>query len=299
MRVVKPITMTDAILTSTIAEPDTGETVWTAGTYNVGDERIKLSTHRIYRATTTTTDDPEVGVLADPPTWTNIGPTNKYAMFDSVNGTQSTATTTLDVDIEPGVIVTSVSGFNISASTIDITMTDPTDGVVYSESLDMFDNTDIIDYWEYFFLPIVNKTEFVLTGLPSYPLATTSVDFGATGTINVGTLVLGRELNLGIALYGGSLKLLDFSKKTQDEFGNFVVTQGRTSKLVEFDVAIEKVKTKYVFNALSLLTTVPAVWIGSDDVDDESLVFGYYRDSQINISNPTYNDCTITVEGLV
>lgn len=302
MRVVRPITMTDSILVSTIPEPDASvsEVLWTAGTYNAGDERIKTTTHRNYRATSTTNEDPEVGVLSDPPTWIDFAPTNKYAMFDSVNGTVSTDSTALDVDITPGEVANSVSGFNITgASTVTVIMDDPADGEVYNTVIDMVDNSDIFDYWEYFFEPIINKTEFSLLGLPAYNQATLSINFAGDADISVGTLVIGKEINLGIARYGGSLKLLDFSKKTQDEFGNFIITQGRTSKLVEFDVAIPAKKTKFVFNTLSALTTTPSVWIGSDDIDDASLVFGYYRDSQINISNPTFNDCTITVEGLI
>ena len=48
MRVLPPIPVTDATFTSsTIAEPDTGETVWTAGTYNTGVKRINTTTHQV------------------------------------------------------------------------------------------------------------------------------------------------------------------------------------------------------------------------------------------------------------
>ena len=81
MRVLPPIVVTDATFTSsTIAEPDTGEIVWAAGTYATGVQRISIVTHRVYEvvATTSTTADPVVGVLAVPPSWVDVGPTNKF-----------------------------------------------------------------------------------------------------------------------------------------------------------------------------------------------------------------------------
>lgn len=304
MRVVKPIEVTDAKFTSsTIPEPDvsTGEVEWAAGTYNTGDRRIKSSTHRVYEVTADpdTNDDPEVGVLKDPPTWVDVAPTNKWAMFDTVNSTQSEETTQLIVEITNGQTVNSVAGFSIEGATaINVTVTDPGDGVVYDTNIDMVDNSAVSDWYYYFFAPIVQVSQFALLDLPAYPSATIKITVDG-GDIKVGSFVLGNQLELGVANYGTSVQLLDFSKKETDAFGNIVVTQGRTSKLVDFDVTIPKEKVNYVFGVISSITTTPSVWVGDDGSNDPTLVFGYYRDYQNNISSPTITDATIQVEGLV
>lgn len=306
MRVVKPDVINDTILaSSTITEPDAGfgEILWSAGTYNLGDQRIKTTTHRVYEVVVaSTTDDPEVGVLLDPPSWVNVAPTNKFAMFDNVNSTDSESTggTDIIVEIETGVITNSVAGFAITgASSINVTMTDPTDGVVYDNDVPMINNNDVDSWWSYFFSPIINITEFVLLDLPVYPLATIKITISGSGDIEVGNIVVGNQLVLGISNYGTSVQLLDFSRKEKDDFGNVVVTEGRNSKLVNYDVTIQKTKVGYVFNQLSQLTTIPSVWVGTEQSDDATLVFGYYRDFQNNISSPTLTDATITIEGLV
>ncbi len=304
MRVVKPIEVTDAKFTSsTIPEPDAsvGEIEWSAGSYNTGDRRIKSSTHRVYEVTAdpSTTDDPEVGVLKDPPTWVDVAPTNKWAMFDAVNSTQSEETTQLIVEITNGQTVNSVAGFSIEGATaINVTVTDPTEGEVYNTDIDMVDNSAVADWYYYFFAQIVQISQFALLDLPAYPAATIKITVDG-GDIKVGSFVLGNQLDLGIANYGTSVQLLDFSKKETDNFGNIVVTQGRTSKLVDFDVTIDKEKVNYVFGVLSSITTIPSVWVGDDGSNDPTLVFGYYRDYQNNISSPTITDATIQVEGLV
>lgn len=305
MRVIKPIEITDSNLTSsTIPEPDTGETVWAAGTYNLGDRRIKTDTHRVYEVTAdpSTTDDPtgaNQGVNANPPTWVDVGPTNRWAMFDNVNSTQSIETTQLIVEVTAGQITNSIAGFSIEdANDINVTVTDPVDGVVYNTDIEMNDNSAVADWYYYFFAPIIKRNSFVLLDLPAYKGATVKITVDGNN-IKFGNFVLGNNLDLGIANYGTSLQLLDFSRKETDIFGNTVVTPGRTSKLVEYDVTIQKDRIGYVFDVISSVTSIPAVWVGTDDVDDVTAVFGYYRGYQNNISTPTITDATLTIEGLV
>lgn len=303
MRVVKPVAITDAMLTSNIPEPDAsvGEVLWTAGTYNTGDRRILTSTHTIYQvvADPSTTDAPDVGAAKTVPTWVAVGPTNKWAMFDQVNDTKSTAPSPIEIDIETGVLTNSIAVFNLNGSSdVTVTMTDPVAGLVYTNNIDMIDNSDVVDYYEYFFSPIINKTEFVLLDLPAYKNATISVSIVGDAAISLGTLIVGAQITLGVALYGTSMQLLDFSRKERNEFGNYVIVPRRTSKLVDFDVIIDKPKIGYVFNQLASLTTIPAVWVGTDVNDDSTLVYGYYKDSQINIDGPVKCTATIQIEGL-
>ena len=52
MNIITPITVTAAMIggATTIAEPAAGETAWvSAGTYALGDLRIRTSTHRVYK----------------------------------------------------------------------------------------------------------------------------------------------------------------------------------------------------------------------------------------------------------
>jgi hypothetical protein len=303
MRVIKPISVTPAKLTATsIPEPDTarGEVAWTAGTYTTGTRRILTSTHLVYQvvADPSTTDSPAVGAAKPVPTWVVVGPTNRYAMFDDVNDTQSIGDSPLNIEITPSQVVNGLAMFNVSgAPTINVKQVDPVEGIVYDRDVAMTDNSSIVDYYAYCFEPIINRTEFVLLDLQPYATAKVVVS-AEGGEIAVGTLTMGTQIDLGIALYGTSLQLLDFSRKERNEFGNFEIVPRRTAKLVDFDVSVPKGRVGYVFNQLQALTTVPAVWVGTDENDDSTLVYGYYRDSQINISGPVYCSATIQIEGL-
>lgn len=82
MIVIPPIPITSSVLaSSTVAEPSAGEVVWDATTsYAVGDVVIRTTTHRKYECQIAGVDStiPENA----PARWLDIGPTNKWAMFD-------------------------------------------------------------------------------------------------------------------------------------------------------------------------------------------------------------------------
>jgi hypothetical protein len=302
MIVIKPIEVDDSnLVSSTLPEPDSslGEIEWTAGEYSTGVQRVEG--HRIYQVTAdpSTTDQPSVGAAKSTPSWVDVAPTNKFAMFDSVNSTNSKEETQLIVEVNNSTTVNAVAGFAISGATgINITVTDPIEGIVYDADIDMVDNSEVTDWYNYYFSPIVQISQFALLDLPAFPAATVKMTVDG-GSIEFGSFILGAQLNLGVANYGTSVQLLDFSKKETDDFGSIVVTQGRTAKLVDFDVTIDKARVNYVFGVISALTTIPSVWIGDDGSNDPTLVFGYYRDYQNNISSPTLTDATIQIEGIV
>jgi len=250
-----------------------------------------------------TADDPTgflKGINADPATWVKFSATNKFAMFDSVNSTQSSETTQLVVAITPNELFNAVAGFNIEdATAINITVDDPTAGEVYNEDIDMVDNSEVIDWYYYYFSPIIRASTFVLLDLPSYPLATLTMTVDGTNIL-FGNFVMGAQVDLGTANYGTSVQLVDFSRSETDIFGNKTVVAGRTSKLVNYNVTILKSKVNYVFDTLSAIQGIPSLWIGgAGGTDAATLVFGYYRDFNDNISSPEITDGTLVIEGVV
>lgn len=298
MYVLRPRAISDANLTSNIPEPDTGEQVWSAGTtYAKGNEVISTSTHRVYRSVidSNTGNDPTTD---DGTKWTNIRATNKYRMFDNVIGSQSNRNANLTVTIAGGQLTNAASVFNVSAQTANVTMNDPSAGEVYNRNIEMRDNSEVTDWYTYFFEPIVEKKEFSLWDLPAYPSATVTLTLTSTGDVKCGEFVVGKQSELGVALLGTSSQLLNFNTTTRDVFGNIIkTTDRRTAKLTKYNVHTLTSKTQNVFNILDELKDVACVWTGSLS-DDKTLTFGYHSDARVNFSNPSVDDVTIEVEGL-
>lgn len=261
---------------------------------------VKSSVHRKYQAAVDTLLDPLEGVLTVPPEWVDIGPTNRYSPFDGVLGNPATYQDEIDYVINSPSIINSVSGFNVyGANEITITQKDSSGNIVYQKEIPMRDNSQVTDWYQYYFSPIIEINQFTVTDLLPYANSSIEVAIKGTGTVSVGELVIGSQAQIGETNYGSSLQLLDFSRKERDEFGNFDVIRRGTSKLVNYDVSIPKSRINYVFKTLSDLSTIPCVWVGVDDLNDVTTVYGYYKDSTLNIDAPTMCSATISVEGLV
>jgi hypothetical protein len=53
-----------------------------------------------------------------------------------------------------------------------------------------------------------------------------------------------------------------------------------------------------IYNALAAYRSTPAVWIGSDNDYSSLIVFGYYKDFDINIAYASESDCSLIINGL-
>ena len=300
MKLIRPINITDSILVSSnVTEDDFPE--WDSSTtYNIGDKVIVISTHRIYESLTdsNTGNDPTTD---DGTNWLNIGATNRYKAFDETISDQVVNTTSITYEFDPGSLVNAIAMFNLDAADVDITVTDPEEGVVYEENVSLIDNSAVTNWWGYFFEPVVRSSEFVRFDLPNYASATVSVsvnvDIGETA--KVGQIVIGNQKSLGLTTYGTSIGIQDYSTKDNDNFGNAIITERRFAQLVDYDVKLTTGSVRDVQKTLAGFRATPIVYSGTEDGAYGDLVYGYYRNFGINISGPAFSDATIEVEGLV
>lgn len=301
MDIIKPVVVTDSVLTSSnITEDDYAE--WASGTtYATGDKVIVLSTHRIYESlinsnigNNPTTDD---GTK-----WLDIGATNRWKAFDQKISDPVTGTTSIEYELTSATeYTTAVALFGLEASEATIVVTD-TDGVgeVYNETKSLIDNSDVIDWYTYFFSPITYKSEALFTDIPPYLGSDVQITVsGGTGeAIELGQIVLGTLQNLGLTTYGTTVGIEDFSRKETDAFGNFIIVERAFSYLVDYDVRILTQTARRVQNLLATYRASPLVYIGNEDDSFGTIVYGFYRNFDINLETPSYSFASIEVEGL-
>lgn len=297
MIIIQPVPVTAAMLTASNV-PETDAPAWAAGTYTDGQQRIY--NHRVYEViVASTTDRPDLGAVASPPTWLDIGATNRFKMFDQIISTQTIYTAEIDVDVTPGTIINAAAFFGLSGNSITLTMTDPIEGVVYTETRDLQDNSLIIDWYSYFFENIAFLPDMVFLNLPAYGSAMlTAVIDGGAGDAKVGEVVIGKQRKLGVSNFGTSVSIIDYSVKSTDAFGNTIITQRAYSKRADYDVTVETNSVAAVQKALADIRTTPTVFIG-DENRSETAVYGFYKQFNIVLSTPSISDCSIEVEGLV
>ena len=195
----------------------------------------------------------------------------------------------------------SIALFNLDAAEIEVTVTDPVDGVVYDETIPLVDNGAVSSWWSFFFEPIIRKSEVALFDLPNYASATIDVTITAsTGEdAKVGQIVFGNQKSLGVTVYNTGIGIQDYSTKETNAFGNVVVTERRFAQLVDYEVQVQTSNVRDVQKTLATYRATPLVYSGTEDGAYGDLVYGYYRSFGINISTPSISDATIEVEGLV
>ena len=300
MIVFKPITIDDSSLTSSnVSENDYSEWV-SSTTYSVGDKVIVVATHKIYEALSSNSNKyPPDNTDISTPDWLDLGSTNRWRMFDDVVNSQTTLSSgDLVVTVTPG-SVNAVALLNIVATSVKVELNDPSEGVVYSETVDLLSTSGITDWYAYFFYPIEMQTFVLLDDLPMYETAELTITlYGDGGDTACGVFACGLYRRLGCTVFGSTLGIDDYSKKDIDDFGNATLLEGKFSKRASFDVEISTENVDMVSSYLSELRATPCVWSGSGYFN-ATTVYGYYDSFDILLDNGVLSKCSISLKGLI
>ena len=235
--------------------------------------------------------------LTDTTKWLEIAPTNKWAPFDLKNGTQATRPLEVSYTITTSGRITTVAVLNIAASDLNVTVTDGVDEF-YNEDISLLDSAGISDYWEWFFEPIVRRTEYQVSDLPNIlnPVITVTLT-AASGDVSLGNLVMGLPYDFGDSHYGAKVGNVDYSRVSTDDFGNTYVAAGSTAKRGSFTMMIDHWKSDQAFRVLDGFAGTPVLFIGADDYGS-TIQFGLLKEWNIELSYPSHHLITIDTQAL-
>lgn len=268
LQLLQPATIDDeALIASSVAENDYPQ--WSAvTTYGVGARVLKAGTHRIYESASlnNTGNDP----TGDAGVWLDIGPTNRWAMFDQALGSITSAAGELAVTLAAGTI-DAVALLDVKADTVrvhapgyDRTQAPNADGTVT-------------------FLDVPQTDQQVSVTL-----------VGAA--IEVGTLLIGRLVGLGDTTESPKAGITDYSIKETDQFGEVTVVERAWAKRMALRSMIRSDAIDLVASRIAAVRAKPALWIGLDG--SESLtVYGFFKDFAIEVDT-TISQLALTIEGL-
>ena len=299
LKVIPPLTITDSRLTSSnVAETDYA--AWSsATTYSLGQRVIVVSTHKVYESLQNSNLNKDPTLASNATWWIEVSPTNRWKMFDISNTTQTTNADSIVVTITPGQVVNSVSLMNLEGISIRVKVTDPLEGVVYDKTVSLNNNGTINNWYNYFFSPISKKKSVVITDMPSYGTAIIEITVTNTGrTAKCGVCTLGQINYLGEGInLGATVGIQDYSRKEKNDFGDYVVVQRNYAKRAKYTMAVLNEQIDALQNLLADLRTTACVWIGDDNYES-TMIYGFYKDFDIVISNHIVSDCNIEIEGL-
>ena len=309
----------DAVLIDTnIPATATGEAEWNSGTSYVAGNIVSVlgSIQRRYESLTSNSNKSPPD---NPSDWLDLGSTNRWKMFDQGTLTLTRQAETIDVTLAAKGLVNSIAMFNVSAASIQIIVTAA--GATtpsYDKTFDFLVGLSESNWWYYFYettlIADTPEQDSVVLDMPQLidPTEQIIITRGDSGETDpneqpsIGELIVGKQQKLGASLFGSSVGIRDYSKKEADVFGNFQVIERRFSKYGDFDVVVETQKVSEVQKALASRRATPTVYLGSEraclscqpNINSETLIYGYYRDFSVVLSNRNTSMLSIDVEGL-
>lgn len=307
--VLVPLTILDAMISSsTIAEPDTGETLWVAATsYTVGQRVIRTTTHKIYENLIAGVNAtlPELTVGDTLPRWLEIGPTNKWAAFDGQINTPSAVVTPLTYVMRPGMF-NAITFYGLSGATLAVSIKDAPGGtVVFTYSADLI--APPVDHYDYYFGIIKPLTKVLCKNLVPYadPEATITITAAAGTTVKAGMVAFGDLRTLvtvegtGGTQYGPQVKPVTYSYISTDAFGRSKIVKRASATDMDIRVMLPKDDSDLALATIQEVLDVPAAWIGSDVAGFTGLnVFGLASGS-LSYDGPNHSVMSIQVKGFI
>jgi hypothetical protein len=276
------------LLCSNVIENDADDgPLWAAGsTYTTG-QTVRRPNHRRYYALQAVPAGatPENNTAGATPYWQDIGPTKLWSVFDATYSTIASAADVVVYVLRPGQVCTGLAAVGLDASSIRVSMVDPTGVLVYDKvkSLRIKNSRSISDY---LFGTIERRTDEVFDDLPPFKSGILTVTVAKLGsTPKVGDIQFGRLEGIGETQWKPEIRTLRRSKIDDDGFGNVTFIKRRSSKLLTVDVAVDNTLVDYVVRMLNGYTDTPCVIIG-DSTWTSLIILGFVQDFRLVLEGP-------------
>ncbi|MBX9869001.1 MAG: hypothetical protein K2X63_04325 [Burkholderiaceae bacterium] len=267
--VMPPNVLTPEMFTyNVIPEPSASEDAWAIGTtYAASYVVISATTHRKYQSL----KDGNVG--HDPTNianagvwWSDIGPTNKYALIDGTTNSKSQITGTLTVVLTPGFFDTIlISG--MSGSHLSVTVKKVAGGDVIFSYYRALDNSIITNMYEFYTAPFNLQTEFLATGIAPYLNAEVTISITGSGSsiVKCGVIAFGIMRNFGSTdiCHGAKGIPRTAVKFVNNPDGSIRIVNKREGNDFSGKFYLEKNQANSVFRLLKEIGSTPAYWGGT------------------------------------
>lgn len=277
---------------------DTFSLAATAGGTAINTSGSQSGSHSLIANPNINKDPTDAANAAD---WLDIGPTNRWAMFDEVVGTVTSHPYAIDLEMVFTGRIDSLAMLGIAnAISARIVMSTAADGTVYDQTFSLISTDGISNWYTYFFEDVERKQALLVDDLPAYvdPTFQVTIEGNGSSPVEVGILSIGLAKELGETQHDGAqIGITDYSRKEVDDFGNYSIRERAFSRRGSFQLRLPKSAVDGVHKVLSDYRATPAVYSASGDYG-ATLIFGFFRDFNIEIDYPLESLVSIEIEGL-
>lgn len=307
-----PITIRAAqVIDSSIPYPDAGETAWVSGTpyvvantvsYLIGDLYHKFECKQNH--TSSASNVPEA--FPDDENnqyWIDLGSVNRYRIFHLERNTPCETTSPYTVDVNPGAPFGAVAiGNVIIADDVTLEIFGSAPDPVYSETKELLERY-VNDWYEWTYQPFWQLQSTLFNNLPkgynyTYKLTFTS----ASGTIKVGSQVVGIPFDIGKIQMSPKIRRNNFSSFTRTFDGEVKITTRRNVPKIAPSLVIDKNNLNATAILLDNLNGVVTFFAGIQESEHDYFqsvfAIGVFREIEYSLDYKDYVRASMEVEAL-
>lgn len=314
LEVLIPNTIASAqLITSPAAEPDAtkvmpdgsvGEVDWVSHPSNVlpiNTRRIRSSTHRVYRDTTggISTTAPE----NDPVRWFDEGPTNRWALFDTLMSTKTTVASPATWVLDPGAASDMEIMGLVNVGDVRLQVLDAPAGTLVhdqTQSTEEFLSED--PHWEFYFVGPRLGSSLSFSGLPINPLSRVTVTASSYNgePLGIGIMAFGVYEYMGLSQYGFETVRRNYAYEDVDQWGNEIYRAGLKAKDLRGTALIEVNEGNAIDQLMEALLDVGAIYRVTRIVELRYLkTWGRLQPATIRSEGPAHASVGIDVRGKI
>jgi len=306
VKIIKPVTITDAILAagsggSNVTETDALIPEFVLATaYVTGNQVSETASgvHRIYEASQNTQNNalPVLPAISTA-NWFEVGATNRWKAFDKIIGSKTTQATSISYHLVLPVI-DSIALLGLEATEVSLIVKSSVGTTLHTEVINLINNSAVFDWYSYFFEEIVMGEDVVRFDLPVVLGGTLDIVITNTGgTARVGEIVIGNFQTLGKMQFPPQIGITDYSTKDTDTYGNVTIVERAFSLKLICDIEVENVDIDDIANFFVLYRVTPLVWIETE-LPGSFMVYGFYKAFEPVIEGVDFSIFALEVEGL-
>lgn len=302
MKALEPITITDAILTSsTVPEPDTGEVIYDAGDAPYSEGDVVIVDHWAYESLINTNNDVPPDQESNS-SWLFLGASNRWKPFDLKRNKVSLGASPYVIEITPTERVAALALDGLVGNEVQLEVISTSMVTIYDESQNLSIRT-VSNMLEYLFEPFRQLRRTAFMNLPlGQTGATYRITITGTGDVGLSALGLGPVTNLGPITYSAVDDALNFSRVTRDRDGNAVLTPGKVVPTLIPPIFADKAAVPAIRGLRSRTGGVPIFWIGLDDAEDpyygSVFTLGFWTRFAIDLEHPDNAPLNIALESI-
>ena len=225
------------------------------------------------------------------PAWILVRPINLWSMLGSVPDQRTQNNDEIYLKLAPKARVNAIGVHGVEANYINVKVWDAQANLVE-------DRTVNLNYTTTHDSAVVTGryTDTVIVRLPEHPQGVIEVTLAAPGEkVFCETMTFGEARALGTTQPSARVTGIDPSLKAFDVFGRAYVQKRDMERSVSASVIIPWRNLDYSHKALADLRATPATWVASDTTPI-SIVYGMYRDFEINLSNRQVGLCNLDIQ---